>query len=517
MDKVALFYNTVKFLKVIQIYYRLFYFVRNKSRKLYKFRYPLSRNSNIRKLSLQTGLIVYHSNSHNNQFKFLNVRHDFQDNIDWNYKRNGKLWTYNLNYFDFLQQNSPCDGLRLIEDFILKNKEITIGFEPFPIALRGINWIKYLTYNNIDNEKINDSLYAQYYRLDDNIEYHLLGNHLLENGFSLLFGAYYFNDEYLYEKAKKILTEELDEQVLEDGAHFELSPMYHQIMLYRLLDCINMIQNNGWRGEELISFLRDKASLMLGWLEKITYKNGDIPLFNDSAKKIAPTSQELFEYAQSLSVKSFEIELNHSGYRKIIKNNYEAVVDVGKVGASYIPGHVHSDTLSFEVYVHNKPFIVDTGISTYEENDRRMFERSTKAHNTVELNGLNQTDVWGSFRVAKRAEIISLDETENTIEATHDGYKNFNLYHTRMWTFTEDEIIVEDRLNETSNAVSYIHFHPSVTREEIKESIYVQDYDIEWFEYQYAHGFNHLEKAWSLKIKFDLYLKIVIKIKFDEN
>ncbi|HFU74942.1 MAG TPA: alginate lyase family protein [Arcobacter sp.] len=517
MNKVTLFYNTVKFLKAIQIYYRLFYFIRNKFRKFYGFRYPLSRKSNTRKLVLQTSLLVYHSKLHHNQFQFLNVQHDFKDNIDWNYIKNGKLWTYNLNYFDFLHQNSSCDGLMLIEDFIEKSKEITIGFESFPIALRGINWIKYFSYNNINNEKVNDSLYAQYYRLDDNLEYHLLGNHLLENGFSLLFGAYYFNDEYLYEKAKKILTEELDEQVLEDGAHFELSPMYHQIMLYRLLDCINLIQNNGWRGEALIGFLRDKASLMLGWLEKITYKNGDIPLLNDSTQKIALTSKELFEYAQSLSLKSFRRELNDSGYRKRTEKNYEAIVDVGKVGASYIPGHVHSDTFSFEVYVCNQPFIVDTGISTYERNDRRMYERSTKAHNTVELNGLNQTDVWGSFRVAKRAEIISLDETDKTIKATHDGYKSDNLYHTRVWTFTENEIVVEDRLNESSKAVSYLHFHPRVTREEIKESIYVKDYDIEWVEYQYAHGFNDLEKAWSLKIKFDLYLKMTIKINCDDN
>ena len=66
----------------------------------------------------------------------------------------------------------------------------------------------------------------------DNIEYHILGNHLLENGFSLFFGAYYFQDEKFYVKAKKILTDELDEQILEDGAHFELSSMYHQIMLF---------------------------------------------------------------------------------------------------------------------------------------------------------------------------------------------------------------------------------------------------------------------------------------------
>ena len=84
------------------------------------------------------------------------------------------------------------------------------------------------------------------YILLDNLEYHLLGNHLLENGFSLLFGAYYFQDENLYKKAKEILEKELNEQILDDGAHFELSPMYHQLMLFRVLDCINLVKHNQW-------------------------------------------------------------------------------------------------------------------------------------------------------------------------------------------------------------------------------------------------------------------------------
>ena len=39
---------------------------------------------------------------------------------------------------------------------------------------------------------INQTLYNHYQLLLNNLEYHLLGNHLLENAFSLLFGAYYF-------------------------------------------------------------------------------------------------------------------------------------------------------------------------------------------------------------------------------------------------------------------------------------------------------------------------------------
>ena len=71
-----------------------------------------------------------------------------------------------------------------------------------------------------------------------------------------------------YKKAVEILREELEEQILNDGGHFELSPMYHQIMLFRVLDCINLIENNlkwiNWverSGVRLFQLLRENSFL----------------------------------------------------------------------------------------------------------------------------------------------------------------------------------------------------------------------------------------------------------------
>ena len=158
-----------------------------------------------------------------NSFTFLNISHSFSDKINWNFNQFGKLWTYNLNYFDFLNQEniSKETGLRLIQDFIKNDALLKDGKEPYPISLRGINWVKFLSNNQVKDELINNTLYFHYCILFKNLEYHLLGNHLLENAFSLLFGAYYFQDEKLYNKSKNLLISELNEQVLKDGAHFE--------------------------------------------------------------------------------------------------------------------------------------------------------------------------------------------------------------------------------------------------------------------------------------------------------
>ncbi|MDD2950007.1 MAG: alginate lyase family protein, partial [Sulfuricurvum sp.] len=326
-------------------------------------------------------------------FTFLNKSHTFSLRIDWNFSEYGKLWTYNLCYFDFLHQTSISqeEGITLIHNFIDQAALHKDALEPFPISLRGINWIKFLSLHHISDPIIDDSLFSQYHILLDNLEYHLLGNHLLENGFSLLFGAYYYQNESFYSAAKTILLSELEEQILSDGAHFELSPMYHQIMLFRVLDCINLVKNNPWKTHELLLPLEKKASLMLGWLTTITYKDGSIPLLNDSAKGIAPTSANLFEYARLLEISPLIQPLTKSGYRKIVTENYECVLDVGNIGPDYIPGHAHSDTFNFELHIMGKPFIVDTGISTYESNQLRQIERSTASHNTVMIDNKEQS------------------------------------------------------------------------------------------------------------------------------
>ena len=74
---------------------------------------------------------------------------------------NGKLWTYNLNYFDFLAQVSVDidDSIELINKFIEFSPEHKEGVEPYPISLRSINWIKFLSKNNISDNRIDGFLF----------------------------------------------------------------------------------------------------------------------------------------------------------------------------------------------------------------------------------------------------------------------------------------------------------------------------------------------------------------------
>ena len=532
MEKYLKYYHTLKYLKSTQIWFRIFYTLRNKIRKKTKFCYSYTKKSNSIKLNLQpsiTGYKLLKREKDEYIFNFLNIKHSFKDSIDWNYLEYGKLWAYNINYFEYLSQpNLDKDiAIDIMYKFIDDIESNIEGLEPFPISLRGVHWIRFLTLHDIKDQKIDDSLYAQYYILADNLEYHLLGNHLLENGFSLLFGAYYFNDLYLYKLAKRIITTQLNEQILDDGAHFELSPMYHQHIFYRTLDCLNLVKNNNSFNKELEIFLKNKASLMLAYLNKISFRDGNIPYFSDSAYFIAPSTKELQEYASRLGIKAQEnLVLKESGYRKFQYDNYELIVDVGNIGADYIPGHAHSDTFNYELYINNKPFIVDTGVSTYQDNDRRLLERSTKSHNTVVVNDIDQSQVWSSFRVAKRAKIISLHETKSSVYAKHDGYKDIGIIHERGFETSEVKIKILDTLQiskpNTYVNRSYIHLHPSIKDIKIQKNTILTRYadirvenclNIELDDYEFAYGYNSRKKAKVIVIYFYSKLLTTINIK----
>lgn len=516
-----LLFHTLKFLKGKQIYYRLFYFVRNRfiSKNTYK-----SLNKEVKGLAWNGEEICFQDAFFEAQkFVFLNLPYDFTKEIDWNYGGFGKLWIYNLNYFDFLnQENMDTEkALGLISDYITKETGLKDGLEPYPISLRGINWIKFLSRNRIKEQRIDEALYRHYQILCSNIEYHLLGNHLLENGFSLYFGAYYFQCDDLYKKGKEILLDELKEQILDDGAHFELSPMYHQILLHRLLDCVNLAQLNPWTSDEMLPFLQEKAIKMLSWLQAVTFSNGEIPMVNDSAHGIAPSSNKLFWYAKDLGLEWGKSKLSESGYRKFDKSNMEVFIDVGNVGPDYQPGHAHSDTFNFELYLDGNPIIVDKGTSTYEKNDLRQRERETAAHNTVKLGNREQTAVWGGFRVAKRAKILSLEEGEFWVKATHNGYAP--TMHQREFKLTGAAMEIMDTIKyQKGNAKAYFHFHPNVKNVLMKGN-YIKFPDegleihidgaiaINKVQCEIAIGFNKRQKAWALIASFENSLRTTIQ------
>jgi hypothetical protein len=456
-------------------------------------------------------------------FSFLNINHSFNE-IDWNYFEYGKLWTYNLNYFDFLQQSNMTKeiGLPLILDFCSKSSMNKDAYEPYPISLRAINWVKFLSHHEINDPKINQQLMGDLYKLTGRLEYHIMANHLFENGFGLLFGAYFFKDELLYNNAVKIIRSELKEQILGDGAHYELTPMYHQIILYRIMDCYQLVSRNSWKDGELAQELKEIAERMLGWMRALQFSDGELPLVNDSAVHIAPTFAELLAYGGTMGIEPLSIQLSDSGYRKFINGNLELFFDVANFQPTYQPGHAHADSLQILLNKNSLPFLVDTGISTYEKNERRLLERSTQSHNTVTIDLKNSSEVWSGFRVGRRARVEILKEDKNGILAQHDGYRNFGVIHKRSVEIIPDGIMIKDSIkgSKISQLIEgHLHFHPDriVTIQE--NSILVDgkhfiefggQLELQMEDYHYCLGYNQLTNAKKILYRFSNDITMLI-------
>lgn len=445
-------FHTILYLRPTQIFFQLRKFV-------VKPKYAHTSAPAHNMLSMMTEPIARYKGVEKNVFSFLNLKHEF---AGWNFTDNGMLWAYNQNYFDWINQEgfTKEEACQWIDRYLAELHENRVGMDPYPIALRGINWIKFFCrHPDCATKEREDSLYSQYRLLERKLEYHLLGNHLLEDAYSLTIGGYYFDDEHMKQKGMKLLLRELQEQILPDGAHYEQSPMYHCILLDRLLDTYNIT-----RRAELIPY----AQRMLGHLESICYEDNAWPFFGDAASGIAPTPQEIKDYAHRLGISWEALPLNECGYRKMQSERMEAFVDVGNIMATYQPGHSHADTLTFELRIDGKPFIVDTGISTYEKNARRQYERGTAAHNTVTSMNRDSSEVWGGFRVGKLCKVMCTKDDKQCIEAEHNG---FDHVHKRRFSINDSQFAITDCCK-AKECVAHLHFAPDI------EDIYIDNHII---------------------------------------
>ena len=359
------------------------------------------------------------------EIEFLNRRRKIDTwDMDWCCSEETKLWRYNLHYFDYVRWDTYSNEVknRLIDSWIGSNPVGTVdAWEPYTVSLRAVNWIKYflLTAQNGKVSKVwLRSLAKQLLWLEANFEYHLLANHLLKNAKALIFSGVYFSGDMArrhLDKGMQLMLEEVNEQILPDGGHFERSPMYHCIVLEDVLDVVNLLNANASlvRTEDL-SVLMHAASRGRQFLEDVLGADGAIPLFNDCAFGISPEPSQLLAYGQRIcnrksAQKPEELlrvckkETGYFGYRY---KGDSLLIDCGLVGPDYQPGHAHCDMLSYELCIDGRRVIVDSGVHDYEASDLREYVRSTAAHNTVRVDGMEQLEIWGAFRVARRAKPI---------------------------------------------------------------------------------------------------------------
>jgi uncharacterized heparinase superfamily protein len=468
------------------------------------------------------------------RFRFLSVEHSIDGTIG-DSPEVDKLWRYNLHYFDDLNA-IDSDGRRSwhdswIDRWVRENSPGTgTGWEPYPTSLRIVNWVKWFLRGAPARQEWLQSLAVQARWLRRRLEWHLMGNHLFANAKALIFAGLFFRGEEADEWRRKgldILDGELAEQVLEDGGQFERSPMYHQLAFEDVLDLVAIMEgaaNVDGRIAHCCAVLREAAARMRLWSTIMLHEDGTLPRFNDTADGVAPSVAALDRYAAELRLPVAEMReptitlLRESGYVRMRWGNAVAFLDVAPVGPDYLPGHAHADTLSFEFSVGGRRVVVNRGTSCYGNSPRRAYERSTAAHSTVEVDGRDSSEVWGGFRVGRRARPRDLSLAGDTVSCTHDGYRFIagSPLHTRHWQRMESGLRVEDCVTGSVPSVARYHLAPGLeAREKAHRSWRISSADGAVVEVEveigvprvvpglHAQGFGVLVPAQTLEIQLE--------------
>ena len=475
MESIRRLLRTVRYMKPIQIIMRF---------RLY-FYYPkVDLGPSPRLRSWENALVPpatrRPSMSNADTFMFLNVKRKVPVN-GWNSVGESELWCYNMHYFDDLNAFNAFDRRawhrEIIERWIRENPPgSSIGWDPYPTSLRIVNWIKYAQTGNTLSDEALKSLSIQTRWLSQRLEWHLLGNHLFANAKALLFAGCFFSseesDKWLIQ-GLEILEREIKEQFLDDGGHFELSPMYHALGLEDLLDIVALSKATNL---DVLNVLVKRCEITIvkaiNWLKVMSHPDGRISFFNDTAFGIAPENDSLLAYAKRLGYLIHNEPnceyLADSGYLRLETNQAVFLSDLASIGPNYIPGHAHADSLSFELSLFNERVIVNSGTSVYGVSDERLRQRGTKAHNTVCIDNHNSSEVWSGFRVGRRARTtileLNIHEAQLGFIAYHDGY-NFlkgTPLHIRQVNMTQNMLLISDKVDEVHSAEARYHIHPDI-------------------------------------------------------
>jgi hypothetical protein len=134
-------------------------------------------------------------------------------------------------------------------------------------------------------------------------------------------------------------------------------------------------------------------------------------------------------------------------------NEIRLIVDAGPLGYQTIAAHGHADALAFTLSVGGKEFLIDPGTYAYHtQGPWRRYFRGTAAHNTLRVDGLDQSQSGGNFMWLRKADarctLWRPSDERDVFEGWHDGYMQLPdpVTHRRRITLEKRErrVIIED-------------------------------------------------------------------------
>jgi len=404
-------------------------------------------------------------------FTFLNEQRWLDWPIAWNDSAWPRLWQFHLHYFDWAREwldaalstgQWPAEAWALeplLEHWVVANPPGRgDGWHSYTISLRTRTWIQLFRHcPSLVTAPRLQSLWQQLCWLQAHPEHCHGGNHWLENLTALALGGLQFEGSVahaMHRRAMGLLRRELRDQLLTDGGHQERSASYHLLMLDRLIELGELLQI---RRQERPSWLLGAVESMATWATSIRLETGVFPRFNDSAADACRPLDAVLETAHSYLARASTpdpqtatrtreslIALADTGWTLLRPGGgWELAFKCGVPCPPHLPAHAHSDLLSFDLWHHGQPVIAEVGTSIYGSGPDRQFERSSAAHNTLQLgigpqdaiNWIEPVDVWSGFRAGRKAQPHSRSHGRQGpwlwVSGSHNGYSSISAQHFR--------------------------------------------------------------------------------------
>lgn len=443
------------------------------------------------------------------------------------------------------------------------------------IAIRSLSWIytyAFLYYAfekyGIEKQELPEQICHGLVAMADHIVNHRArfssaNNHLIVEIFAVgMVGILFHNKEWI-DLSIKILTDELPKQNCEDGVNKEMSLHYQSFVMEAYgIFWLTLKKNNidvpeSWRkyltsmsrfvsdccgeyGEVLVFGDNDEGKLLdlqgkisdhyryvlqlMGVLLEQRYT--DEPLIENVCWLISERQKE--EYMKKNLYQPGTVSFYKEGGYTILRSRDHKVLigmDHAELGFGSIAAHGHADALSIQLFYCGQPVLVDSGTFNYHvpKHLRNEF-RSTKAHNTVYMEGVEQAEMLGPFLWGKRFKVenVTADVNENCAKIVA-AIVFSGVTHTRKMLFDYDRTLaVEDSITGSDKAYQIWHLPPEAKINE--NEIELDDIRIEMIsetelvkkESLYSEMYGVSMSNYALKIDSKLN-RISVKFKIGEN
>jgi hypothetical protein len=425
--------------------------------------------------------------------------------------------TFNNHLESWMSQNPPGFGINWINSFELSLRVISWlwAFRFFENSVNFPNWtfLKALKFLYLHARSLEDHLSSAQNPTSEALSLYYLGTQM----------PFFKESEKWRQTAKRILFEEIETQVLKDGAYFEHSSWYarytadfyiHFLILHEL--------SEPEQDKKEIEKIKTKLQHLLDFLMHLTRPDGTIPLIGDldGGRMLPLVSKSLFkerpnDFRETLSTAS--VIFRRSDYKFIAKELSEATVWLTGIEGIKIfrslqahePKHVskffgdggyfimrdgwdltdnymlihagltgttsnrysHADNLSIEVAPLGRTTLVDSGSPIYFESDLvRNYFRSTLAHNVLSIDAKPSSELSREDWKTKATSKIHLCLIENRFdffEVSHDGYLKLSspALHKRSILFVKNDYWIIRDFVETSGKHDYqlnFRFHSDI-------------------------------------------------------